>query len=257
MLSCYRSYTGALHEASAGRLKPPVLRWRRVDTNRVLPIPRAEHSGSTPRSAIEVLLLDVGGVLAPAPDAAHVAALEGELGLAPGGLWALLHHGEPWYALSTGRLDEEGYWRAIAQQVGRDTVALRQRLLPVWEPALARLDADVVALARAAGTRVRVALLSNHTPLLEQRLGAHGIAALFHPIINSARVGLRKPDPRIFRLALDLLRLPPEAVLFVDDKPANVQAARELGMEGLCFEDAAGLRATLLRHGVVRPGDAI
>lgn len=228
-----------------------------MDTYRVLPVPTAEHAAGTAGSAIEVLLLDVGGVLAPAADPAAIASLEGELSLAAGGLQALLHHCEPWYALSTGMLDEDGYWRDIAQQAGRDPLALRQLLQPVWEPAVARVDEGVVALVRAVCTRVRVALLSNHTPRLEQRLQSHGIDTLFHPIINSARVGLRKPDPRIFRHALDLLRVPPEAVLFVDDKLANVRAARELGMESLCFEDAGGLRAALLRYGVLPRGDAV
>ena len=54
---------------------------------------------------------------------------------------------------------------------------------------------------------------------------------LFDVVIDSCRVGLRKPDPRIFRLALDRLQVAPELVLFVDDRPGNVAAAAALGMQ--------------------------
>lgn len=228
--------------------------WSGVETERMLAVPATERAASAPGGRIEVLLLDVGGVLAPPPDAASVAVLERELGLATGGLQVLLHQCEPWYALSTGTLDEEGYWRGIARQTGSDPAALQQLLQPVWEPALARLDEGVVALVRAVGMRARVAILSNHTLRLEERLRSHGVDTLFHPIINSARVGLRKPDPRVFLHAIELLRVAPGAILFVDDKPANVQAAERLGLRGICFEDATTLGAELIRYGVLPQG---
>ena len=53
---------------------------------------------------------------------------------------------------------------------------------------------------------------------------------VFDPIINAARVGLRKPDPRIFLHALEVLRVPPGAMLFVDDQRRNTRVAEELGI---------------------------
>jgi putative hydrolase of the HAD superfamily len=211
--------------------------------------------GEPPHGRIEVLLLDVGGVLVPFPDPMAVARLERELALAAGGLRALLYECEPWYALSTGRLDEDDYWRALGEHAGREPATLRRLLQPVWE--LGRVDEDVVALARAVRSHVRVALLSNSWLRLEEQLCALGVDHLFDPIINSARVGLRKPDPRIFLHALEILRVLPGAVLFVDDQRRNTRVAEELGIPSVCFHDAAYLAAALARHGLRSRGDEL
>jgi len=54
---------------------------------------------------------------------------------------------------------------------------------------------------------------------------------LFDLVVDSSQVGMRKPNPSIFRLALDRLGgLAPERTVFLDDSEANVNAARSLGM---------------------------
>ena len=70
----------------------------------------------------------------------------------------------------------------------------------------------------------------------------------------SCALGVAKPDPAYFAAVLDLLALPPERVLLVDDNPANVAAARSVGLAAeawSCREDPALLRAHLARHGVL------
>jgi FMN phosphatase YigB (HAD superfamily) len=49
-------------------------------------------------------------------------------------------------------------------------------------------------------------------------------------VVISSQVGLRKPEPAIYRLAAEELAIPPERIVFVDDIAANLQPARELGM---------------------------
>jgi putative hydrolase of the HAD superfamily len=56
---------------------------------------------------------------------------------------------------------------------------------------------------------------------------------LFEVVIDSSHAGVRKPDPRIFRLALDALDVAPEQSLFLDDFPGNIAAAGALGMRGI------------------------
>ena len=198
---------------------------------------------------IEVVLLDVGGVIVPPADPLQLTQAAAQLGLSPSELVALLYEGEPWYALSTGRLDEAAYWQAIGAQVSWPVADLRRLLYPVWE--CDAVDGDVVALVQALRGRVRLAILSNATLHLEDHLNRLGVAQYFNPIINSARVGLRKPDPRIFSLALDLLGVAPDAVLFADDKQRNVTVAREMGMTTVLFDRAATLAAALSTVGLL------
>jgi epoxide hydrolase-like predicted phosphatase len=60
---------------------------------------------------------------------------------------------------------------------------------------------------------------------------------LFHHVIDSSEVGLRKPDPRIFELALERLGVPAESAVFLDDYVGNVEAARRVGIQGVQVTD--------------------
>jgi putative hydrolase of the HAD superfamily len=215
-------------------------------------IPLDTSAGAGPASSIEVVLFDVGGVVALAEDPILLANLEAQLNLAQGGLPALLYQGDHWYDLSVGKMAEEVYWRILAQRVGKMPEELCELVSPIWGPVgQAGIDAAVIALVRLARERVRTAILSNATLALEQYLAEHGVADLFDPILNSARVGLRKPDPAVFHHALSVLGVAPGAVLFVDDKPRNTQVARELGIPSVDFTGADALAAALARYGII------
>lgn len=69
-------------------------------------------------------------------------------------------------------------------------------------------------------------------------------------VLVSGREGLAKPDPRIFALAIDRFGLDPSRTLFVDDAPANVEAAARLGLRTHRFVDSDGLRGALRALGV-------
>lgn len=85
---------------------------------------------------------------------------------------------------------------------------------------------DVVRAARAAG--LKTALLSNSWGLWGYPRELFG--ELFDVTVISGEVGLRKPDPEIFKMATDRLALAPEACVFVDDHPGHLKAALEAGM---------------------------
>src|SRR3712207_2291617 len=60
---------------------------------------------------------------------------------------------------------------------------------------------------------------------------------VFEVVVDSAFVGMRKPDPRIYELTLERLGLPAGACAFVDDLEHNIEAARSLGMHAVWFQD--------------------
>ncbi len=96
----------------------------------------------------------------------------------------------------------------------------------VWELA--------AGFRRAGG---RTALLSNGVPEVMAHVRAdHPLEGCFDAVVISCEVGLAKPDPRIFRLCLERLGLPPHETLFVDDRLDNVEAAARVGLRTLQFE---------------------
>ena len=74
--------------------------------------------------------------------------------------------------------------------------------------------------------------------------------ARFDDVIVSGEVRLVKPDPKIYRLAIERLDHPPEDTLFIDDRAENVRAAEAAGFKGHVFDGAPGAIAALRAHGL-------
>jgi len=84
----------------------------------------------------------------------------------------------------------------------------------------------------------RMAILTNNVREWEELWRAKlPVDEIFELVIDSAWVGMRKPDPDIYRLTIDRLgdELQPHECLFVDDNELNVEAARELGLRAVRF----------------------
>jgi putative hydrolase of the HAD superfamily len=197
------------------------------------------------RRALRGVILDFGGVFTKTRR--HKLILrrcEAELGLAKGELASLLFAGEHWRAVSTGTISAEEYWQRIHNALGG-------RVPAVLEPfkhnpfAYEQLNGRMIAIARRLHKRYKTALLSNATVYLDTLLAEHGLTAMFDVIVNSARVGLRKPDPEIFKLTIDRMGLEPRQCLFVDDKERNTEVAQALGMRTIVFRSAAHLMRQL------------
>jgi 2-haloacid dehalogenase len=77
--------------------------------------------------------------------------------------------------------------------------------------------------------------------------------AWFDGIVVSGAEGIAKPDPAIFRLLLERYQLDPASTLFIDDTPANVAAARAIGMRAHRFTNGATLALELTALGVLTP----
>jgi epoxide hydrolase-like predicted phosphatase len=94
----------------------------------------------------------------------------------------------------------------------------------------------------------RTAILSNMPSAKLSFMRANGTFGWindFQPAIFSCEHALVKPEPEIYRLCLEKLALNPDACLFLDDVPANVETARALGIHALRFRSSAEVAAEL------------
>ena len=71
------------------------------------------------------------------------------------------------------------------------------------------------------------------------------VMALFDHVIESAKIGLRKPDPRIYRRMVEVLNVDPRACVYLDDLGVNLKPAREMGMSTIKVANAAQAIAEL------------
>jgi putative hydrolase of the HAD superfamily len=192
----------------------------------------------------DILICDFGGVLTTPLQEGFLAYQEEsgvsleELGKAMGR--AAEEHGDhPLFVLERGEITEAEFRARIERHLedGFDLARLRTLYFERLEP-----NAAMIEFVRGLrGRGVRAALLTNNVrewePLWRAKLPE--IDELFEVVVDSAFVGLRKPDPAIFELTLERLGgVAPERCVFLDDLDVNCAAARELGMAAVRFESA-------------------
>jgi len=99
--------------------------------------------------------------------------------------------------------------------------------------------------------RYFLATLNNESEDLNTyRIRKFDLTRNFDAFFTSCYLRARKPDPLIYRLALGITQRAPEECIFIDDRPANLEPAKALGMRTILFRSAAGLRASLAESGV-------
>lgn len=199
---------------------------------------------------IQCVLFDMGGVVVePVPEI--VQEFLSTRQVAPE-LCRLDLMADPlWEIYKCGGMDEECYWRARHSQLGTPAFS--------WEDLRDTVEGAVVAnpavveLASRLGDHMRVAMLSNAGAELERRLERLGLRDLFHPVLNSYRVRMAKPNPLVFRYASEVLDLAPGQILFVDDKPVNINAAAQLGFHTHLFVSTEEFAASVIN--LLPPGN--
>ena len=182
------------------------------------------------------LLVDFGGVLTT-DVMASLAVFCAEEGIAVERVGLLFRDDPEARAaladVETGRIEPAAFERVLARGLGLDADRLIERMLGASVPDDAMIDA--VLTARAGG--VRTGLLSNSWggTLYDRSRWPE----LFDAVVVSAEVGLRKPDPAIYELAVDRLGVAAGACVFVDDMEPNLPPAREVGLATIHHRDAA------------------
>ena len=202
---------------------------------------------------IRAVVSDFGGVLtAPLLTAFKRATADGGVPLEALGkamVRAAERHGEsPIFPLERGEISEGEFIARVEAELPHVTGAqaslggLGERLMSALEPNDGMFD----YFRELRGRGLRLAILTNNVREWEARWRALlPIDEVFELVVDSAFVGLRKPDPAIYALTLDRLGLPGEACAFVDDLEVNVEAARAAGMRGVVFRDTAQAIAEL------------
>jgi len=193
-----------------------------------------------PLPDVRAVIFDWGGVMESLPDETHIVEWERRLALEPGTLLEVLW-GEVWHQLSVGAITIDDYVQNIAGRLGFPNAETAGRFLEEFYTS-DRFNPEVVAAARALRSRYKIALLTNATPGQDSRIREQfglDVYAEFDAYVNSAHVGLRKPDPAVFHLTLDQLGITPQQAIFLDDMLYNVDSARKLGIHTVQFVDPA------------------
>jgi len=204
---------------------------------------------SAPSRAV---ISDFGGVLTT-PLIESFAAYQRRSGITPEALGqAMVSITEtdgrhPLHELELGRVTEDDFLRRLEDELGGD-IRLHEFRDTYFE-ALNPNEEMIGLLRDVRGRGLRTALLTNNVREWEPHWRAllPDIDEIFEIVVDSAFVGMRKPDPEIYELTIERLGdgLRADECVFIDDVEVNCEAARSLGMRAVHFRDTRQARAEL------------
>jgi epoxide hydrolase-like predicted phosphatase len=198
-----------------------------------------------PTNGLRAIVSDFGGVLTT-PLFAAFAAFQDEVGISPENLGKALRvglaEGEdlPLYRLERGEITEDEFIERLED--GLESILdrrphlhhFRQQFWGALHP-----NEEMIALMhelKAGG--LKMAMLTNNVrewePLWRSMLP---VDEIFEEIVDSAFVGCRKPEARIYELTLERIGMPAGACLFIDDLQPNIEGAEAAGMKAVHFRD--------------------
>jgi putative hydrolase of the HAD superfamily len=213
---------------------------------------------------IEAVIWDFGGVLTTSPFDAF-ERFETERGL-PAGIIrrtnATNHWENAWAKFERAEVDIEAFDQLFAAESLALGAEVRGKdVLPLLS---GDLRPEMVEALRRVKAKFKTGCITNNLPA--NAIGSLGgrslyvaeVMALFNHVIESAKIGLRKPDPRIYQMMIEALSVNPKNCVYLDDLGVNLKPARDMGMKTIKvtgasqaineLEAATGLSLRQLKH---------
>ena len=183
----------------------------------------------------EAVIFDFGGVITESPFEAF-NKLEAERKVPKDTIRrinATNPHDNAWARFERSEINLDAFDGAFAEEAramgceinGRDVMAcLRGAVRPSMLGALRRISARYKTGCITNNVASEPASDTWRSRAVEEAMG------LFHHVIESSKAGIRKPDPRIYRMMLDALSVEPARAIYLDDLGINLKPARDMGM---------------------------
>jgi putative hydrolase of the HAD superfamily len=203
---------------------------------------------------IRAVLFDFGGVILSSPiDGFRAYERAREL---PAGFLQRLNSTDPdtnaWACMERGELDEATFCARLEAEALAAGHAIDARL--ILGQLTGQIRPEMVDVIRALQPRYRLACLTNNMPIGHGSAMARNpelaaeiaqVLALFEHVVESCKIGARKPEPRFYARACEIVGVAPEHCVFLDDLGINLKPARAMGMATIKVGDPAAAIAEL------------
>jgi putative hydrolase of the HAD superfamily len=198
---------------------------------------------------MRAIIFDIGRVLVRIDLQSAMAGLSENVGLSPEEIWSALEKHPSWLDWQEGRLTPRDFYLSVTKRFGL-TLTFEQ-FVAVWNRVLDPKPMQDAAFLAGLAKKYRLCLLSNtdpiHVAFMEQN---YDFFQYFPRRIYSCAVGVSKPNPLIYRAALEACKVAAQEAVYIDDIAAYAEAARRLGLAGITFQSPEQLAAELQALGV-------
>jgi len=199
---------------------------------------------------IRAIIFDIGRVLVRLDIAGAMGGLAGRISLSPQETWTAIEHDPSWRDWQEGRMSPRDWQLHVSRRLGVEISF--EEFSEIWNRVLDPTPLVDSSLLENLSKRYRLAVLSNTDPIHVAELEKKFDFFRFFPRrIYSCVVGASKPSPIIFREALKACKVGADNAVYIDDIPAYVEAARQLGMDGIVFESAEQFKSELEQRGLL------
>jgi epoxide hydrolase-like predicted phosphatase len=196
---------------------------------------------------IRAVVFDIGGVLSLDEPMTFDRVWEGRLGLEPGAIGSAM--GDVFQGGEIGSVTEAEVQAAMRERLGLTAAQVEDVLAEMWRQYLGVPNQPLIAYVKSLRPEFRTGILSNSfVGCREREQASFGVDDIVDDHVYSHEVGLRKPDPRLWRLTCDRFGVTPAEMVFVDNALVNVTSAREFGIAAVHFTDTAGAIAEIDAH---------
>jgi putative hydrolase of the HAD superfamily len=193
----------------------------------------------------DALLCDFDGVIR-FYDTTQVTRLERAAGLPDGTTTAVAFAPERDGLFLLGRMTRAEWLRSTETALaGVASAPVARELAAAFGATPFRTDPEILELLARVRQHVPLVLVTNATTELEADLTGLGLDGFVDHVVNSARIGVAKPDEGFYEIAAARVGVPYDRCLFVDDSEVNVKAAAALGMTGVHYRELADLERAL------------
>jgi len=195
------------------------------------------------------IIFDIGRVLIRVDISRAMDGLAAGLSLTPQEVWSAIQNDPRWLDWQEGRISPRDWHLHLTKRLGASLSF--DQFSEVWNRALDPHPIHSESFLENLSKNYRLALLSNTDPIHMSHEEVRFPFFRFFPIrIYSYRVGASKPDPVIYRQALQACKVRAEEAVYVDDVAAYAEAARRLGMAGIVFQSPEQLQSDLRSLGI-------
>jgi putative hydrolase of the HAD superfamily len=196
----------------------------------------------------KLILFDLGGVVVDVESDRLVHEVAQLLDRSFEEVQAEVYHEELLLPFELGRIGAPAYYEGLKRRLKLPWTF--ERFVVAWNGIFTE-NRDVTRAIGRLHQRCALMALSNTNELhLRHIKASFPSLSVFRDWIASCEVGLRKPDPEIYRVALDRAGVKPEAAVYIDDRPELVEAGRRVGLTAIRFENGRQLAQELRQAGL-------
>jgi glucose-1-phosphatase len=193
---------------------------------------------------LRAIIFDIGRVLIRVNVARAMTGLADGVSLSPEEVWSALEKDPRWKDWQEGRMLPQDWHLHVSRRLGSKLSF--DQFVEVWNRALDPTPIHENGFLEQLAKRYRLAVLSNTDPLHVAHMEkTYGFFGLFPVRTYSCRVGASKPNPVIYKKALQACKVKAQEAVYVDDVPAYAQAAGQLGMHEIVFQSPEQLQSDL------------